>query len=310
MRVQGSVFWVKGLELSNISFYLNLQMSAPQNVIAVVFDFDDTLTDDSTTKLLESRGIDTAKFWKKEAAALLADGWDPTLAYLKLILDRVGPSKSFKRLTNSQLREFGSTLKIYKGVPKLFTDLRAIAIEHKLSNPVVEFYVISGGLEEIIRGSRIAKHFTGIWGNCLWEDPAVGYVTHIKNLVSFTEKTKHLFEINKGLVEKTRQEHYAVNELVEKSARRVPFQNMIYVGDGLTDVPCFSLIESNGGTPFGVFDPKKDGSPKKAYETLVATKRTTSTNSPHYGKTDDLGSLLRAAVKQICLRLDVESRTA
>ena len=91
-------------------------------------------------------------------------------------------------------------------------------------------------------------------------------------------------------------------------------QNVIAVifdfDDTLTDVPCFSLLDRFGVTPFGVFDPRKEGSPKKAFETLVATKRTIAMSSPRYGEHDDLGALLRAAVKQICLRLDVESQTA
>jgi hypothetical protein len=84
---------------------------------------------------------------------------------------------------------------------------------------------------------------------------------------------------------------------------------MIYIGDGLTDVPCFSVVELFGGTGFGVFDPKKKGSPKKAWEQLVATKRVVSTNSPHYRADDDLGSLLRAAVTQICLRIDTRTHS-
>ncbi len=285
-------------------------MSAPQNVIAVVFDFDDTLTDDSTTRLLDKHGIDTADFWQNRAAQMLGDGWDPTLAYLKLLLDEVGPDRALGKLTNADLRTFGSTLRIYSGVTTMFKDLKAIASKHPLSNPVVEFYVISGGLEEIIRGSKIARHLSGIWGNCFWEDPARGCITHIKNVVTFTEKTKHLFEINKGIVAKSRIQHYAVNQLVEPADRRVPFQNMIYVGDGLTDVPCFSLLQAYGGVGFGVFDPKKEGSPKKAYETLVTTRRTITTNSPHYGAKDDLGAIIRVAVAQICARLDLELQRA
>src|SRR4051794_4690501 len=108
-------------------------MSAPQNVIAVVFDFDDTLTDDSTTALLQHHGIDAADFWKNRAAGLLKAGWDPTLAYLKLVLDEVGEGQAFGKLTNANLREFGAGLKIYTGVATLFKDLRAIAAEHPLS---------------------------------------------------------------------------------------------------------------------------------------------------------------------------------
>jgi hypothetical protein len=171
----------------------------------------------------------------------------------------------------------------------------------------VEFYVISGGLEEIVRGSAIAKHLTKFWG-CQFAEEG-GQIKYIKSLVSFTEKTKHLFEINKGLISKDTNP-YAVNERVEQSDRRVPLENIIYLGDGLTDVPCFSLLERGGGTGFGVFDPKKVNSPKKAWEKLLAPKRVSSLNAPKFRKTDELGSLLRAAVKSICLRMDTRTGAA
>jgi phosphoserine phosphatase len=214
-------------------------MGAPQNVIALVFDFDDTLTDDSTTALLESVGIDAKEFWAGRAKELLDDGWDPTPAYLKLLLDNVGEDKPFGKLTNAGLRQFGSTLKFYPGLPRLFKDLQQSVSEHHVSKPGIEFYVISGGLEEVIRGSSIAKYLSGIWGCRFAEND--GQIRHIKGIVSFTEKTKYLFQINKGLPEKTGP--YQVNERVDPAERRVPFENIIYVGDGLTDVPCFSLLE-------------------------------------------------------------------
>jgi hypothetical protein len=95
-------------------------MAAPQNVIAVVFDFDDTLTDDSTTKLLETHGIDPRDFWENRMRELTDVGWDAPLAYLKLILDQIGDGKPFGRLTNEKLREFGKSLEFYCGIPELF----------------------------------------------------------------------------------------------------------------------------------------------------------------------------------------------
>lgn len=279
-------------------------MSAPQNIIAVVFDFDDTLTDDSTTALIKSVGIDAQDFWTNKAKALLDAGWDPTPAYLKLLLDNVGDGKPFGRLTNARLREFGSKLQFYPGIPGLFKDLRKSVSQHRLSSPGIEFYVISGGLEEIIRGSSIAKDLTRFWGCQFAEEN--GQIRHLQKIVSFTEKTKHLFEINKGLVG-SNIGPYSVNEKVSLADRRIPFENIIYIGDGLTDVPCFSMLDRFGGTPFGVFDPKKQDSPKKAWEKLLTPKRVTSLNAPKYRKTDELGSLLRTAVKAICMRLD--SRT-
>jgi phosphoserine phosphatase len=280
-------------------------MGAPQNIVAVIFDFDDTLTDDSTTKLLEAHGIDARRFWQSDMPRQVKAGWDPTLAYLQLILANVGRSKPFGNLANSDLRAFGAGLKFYPGIPRLFSDLQKLAKEHHASRPVVEFYIVSGGLEEIIRGSKIASHFTGIWG-CRFSEEN-GVITHVMNTVSFTEKTKYIYAINKGFTESKdiRDHPYAVNEHVDDSDRRVPFENMIYIGDGLTDVPCFSLLtKTHKGKAFGVFDPLKEGSPKKAWEKLVAPKRVTTMNSPRYGKTDDLGALLRIAVKEICLKMD------
>jgi len=280
-------------------------MAAPQNIVAVIFDFDDTLTDDSTTKLLEAHGISPGDFWQTRIVDLVRSGWDPTLAYLKLILDEVGQSKRFGSLTNQALRSFGAGLTFYQGIPELFDDLRALVSAHHASRPAVEFYIISGGLEEIIRGSNIASWFSGIWG-CRFAE-ADGAIRHVMNTVSFTEKTKYIYAINKGLIESKdiRDHPYSVNEHVDDSDRRIPFENMIYIGDGLTDVPCFSLLtKTHKGKAFGVFDPLKEGSPKKAWEKLVAPRRVTTMNSPRYGKTDDLGALLRIAVKEICLKMD------
>jgi len=283
-------------------------MSAPQNIIAVVFDFDDTLTDDSTTKLLAHHGIDTEEFWKVKVKSLAEEGWDPTLGYLKLILDNVGAGKALGKLSNSSLRAFGGTLKLYRGLPKLFVDLKKLAQAHTVSNPVVEFYIISGGIEEVIRGSKIAKHVHGIWG-CRFAETD-GVISHVKNVITFTEKTRFIFEINKGIADPDRKNPYQVNQDVPSSARRIPLSNMIYVGDGLTDVPCFSLIGHSGGEAFGVFDPSRADSPKKAWEQLAAPRRVRSLNAPKYGPTDELGALLRATVQHMCLRLDVRAKTA
>lgn len=283
-------------------------MPAPQNIIAVIFDFDDTLTDDSTTTLLHAHGIDTNGFWTNRVKTLVDEGWNPTLAYLKLILDDVGDGKPLGNLRNRNLQEFGAKLRFYPGLPGLFGDLRKIVEQHEISRPTVEFYVISGGLEEIIRGSKIAPYMTEIWGCRFAEEPKGKRISHVMDAVTFTEKTKHLFVINKGLVEESKKNPFAVNEDRDETSRRIPFRNMLYVGDGLSDVPCFSLLRVSGGCSFGVFDPKKEESPKFAWQKLILPQRVTSLNAPKYRKTDDLGSLIHAAVEEICLQIDRRSR--
>ena len=287
-------------------------MAMPQNVIAVIFDFDDTLTDDSTTALLRHHGIDADEFWSTKAMGLIEKEWDPTLAYLTLMLDHAGEGHPLGLLSNKHLREFGSTLEFYIGLPGLFDELKAITQEFKISNPRVEFYIISGGLEEVIRGSSIAPHVDGIYG-CRFAEDENGVISKVKNVISFTEKTRFIFEIHKGIGadgRETRSRPYAVNEAVAAKDRRIPLRNMIYVGDGLTDVPCFSLIQNNDGQGFGVFDPTRDGSPKKAWQNILAPKRVISLNAPKYRETDELGAILRAAVSAKCQNLEIASKMA
>lgn len=282
-------------------------MTAPQNIVAVMFDFDDTLTDETTTKLLEAHEIDAEEFWSKRNQSLLDRGWDPALSYLHLILEEAKEGGRLDGLTNDKLGEFGKSLEFYPGIPELFADLNDIASEHEVCHPVVEFYVVSSGLEAIIKGSGIAGHVQGIWG-CTFEEQD-GRIALVKNAVSFTEKTKYLYAIHKGCLD-IRTKPYSVNRRVHESERRIPFHNMIYIGDGLTDVPCFSLLDRFGGAAFGVFDPRKEKSPKKAWEQLVAPRRVKTMNSPRYRRDDDLGALLRVAVSKICQQMDVSQSSA
>lgn len=271
-------------------------------VLAVVFDFDDTLVPDSTTALLEARGIDAAEFWTRLAPALVDEGYDPPLAYLRLILDRVGDGP-LGDLTNAELRDFGATLDatFFPGLPQLFDALRRVVNDYR--DLSIEFYIISGGLEEVIAGSSLVQeHFAGFYGCQLGEDDS-GVVRYVKRCITFTEKTRYLFEITKGIEPaRSRTEPHLVNQRSEE--RRVPFDQMIYVGDGLTDVPCFSLVNRNGGRTFGVFKHGAE-SAKQAFQKLLDTGRVDSLHSPDYGEDADLGALIRAAVATMASDVDL-----
>lgn len=135
---------------------------------------------------------------------------------------------------------------------------------------------------------------------------------YVKRCVTFTEKTRYLFEINKGIDPKeTRRNPYSVNKDVPLHKRRIPFKNMIYIGDGLTDIPCLALIKKvGGGTVFGVFNPAEPKSAKRALLEFLKTDRVISMHAPKYGKKDELGSLLRAAVAERCSKIKVELQEA
>jgi hypothetical protein len=283
------------------------------SLVAVIFDFDDTLLPDSTSALLRDHGVDPDEFWSRRVKDLVDDGYDPPLAYLNLLLGLVGPGKPLGELTNSRLREFGAALDRtwFTGLPQLFEDLRAIVGRPEFRDISIEFYIISGGLQAVIEGSQhVSRHFRGVYGCQLGEDHDTGLVSNIKRCVTFTEKTRFLFEINKGVspADAATQPHL-VNQLIPEDLRPVPFNNMIYVGDGLTDIPCFSLIERGGGVAFGVFESGEE-SAKQAFQRFLETKRVHSMHHPEYGKDDELGSMLRAAVATTCSNIMLRAARA
>jgi hypothetical protein len=282
-------------------------------ILAVVFDYDDTLVNgDSTTRFLADHGVDTERFWREEVATLVSDGYETTHAWLALFLEMAGDGKALGRVTNASLRDFGATLDSHyaPGIPGLFGELRGIVGEYR--DISIEFYVISGGLETMIRGSTvIGDHMTDVFGCLLGEDPATGNVARIKRCVTFTEKTRHLFEVNKGLrSSETVSNPLLVNKFVPPEDRRIPLENMIYIGDGLTDIPCFSLLAKSGGRSFGVFDPTQRSSARRAFLEFLEPGRVVSMHSAQYREEDDLGALLRAAVAALCTRIEVDRQSA
>ena len=275
--------------------------------IAVVFDFDDALVPDSTTALLESRGIDVQKFWSELVPPLVSDGYDPPLAYLRLILDRIGEGMPLGMLSNRDLQEFGNSLdsRFFPGLPQMFDDLRNLAGEFR--DVSIEFYIVSGGLQDVISGSGIVRqHFDGFYA-CQLGEAEDGAIRYVKRCVTFTEKTRYLFEISKGIrVEDSRTQPHLVNNKVPN--RRIPFKRMIYVGDGLTDIPCFSLVRNGDGRTFGVLSKKK--SARKAFLELLNQRRVDSLHSPDYRESADLGALIRAAVYTLAMTIDLDTEQA
>lgn len=280
--------------------------------LAVIFDFDDTLVPDSTTALLAEHSVDTKAFWGTHVKSLVEEGYDPAMAWLKLLLDQVGAGKPLGQLTKKDLGSFGAGLdsRFYSGIPGVFGDLRDIV--GAFEDQDLEFFIVSGGLEDIMLGSKIVgENFKAVYGCRLAEDPSTGELRHVRRAVTFTEKTRYLFEINKGIGSKASARNpYLVNKKVGTGGRRVPFSNMIYIGDGLTDIPCFSLVQKEGGVAFGVFEPGNEDSAKRAFVELLRPSRVVSMHAPKYGKEDELGSLLRIAVTSMCQRIEVERREA
>ncbi len=282
------------------------------DIIAVVFDFDETLMPDSTTSLLKAHSVNSDEFWAA-SNGLLSKDYDQPTAYLKLLLEDVGESKPLGRLTNRALADFGAGLdgEFFYGLPEFFHDLRA-QVESQFKNIRIEYYIISGGLQAIMQGNSIVqKYFSGVYGCQLGEDEETGLVSHIKRSITFTEKTRYLFEINKGIPQvESEVDPFLVNKDIPPTRRRIPFANIIYVGDGLTDIPCFSLVQHFGGTGFGVFDPASSSKTKRALEEFLLPRRVVGMYAPDYRSESVLGALLRMAVTTRAAQIQLEREMA
>jgi phosphoglycolate phosphatase-like HAD superfamily hydrolase len=285
------------------------------HVIAVIFDFDETLTDDSTSALLAKYGHDPKVFWGTTHDNLVKSGWDSTCAWLHLFL-RFMDQGTLPKLTSAALKEFGKTLTPYPGLDTLFDDLDRLVKQENTATEMfqAEFYIVSGGLQDVIEGFGLRHKFKAVWGSQLASDIPNGPLKYVKRALTFTEKTKYLFEINKGLDQaEAAKNPYLVNRRIDEKDRRVPFENMIYVGDGLSDIPCFSLVErmSNGkGRSVGVFRPGEAKSARRAWLELIVPRRVASAHAPFYNEDRELGSILRLAVSAGCANIKLEKGSA
>lgn len=283
------------------------------SLLAVIFDYDDTLVPDSTTFLLKRYNIDTKTFWNIDFKNLVKNGYCPTHAYLKLLIDNIGNNKPLGQLTNQKLMEVGEEVgkSQYTGLCSLIRNLKSQVEPYKDID--IEFYIISSGLEEIIKGNKfIKKHFSYVYGCRLAGDDKDSPVRYIKRAITFTEKTRYLFEINKGISpEEAVEDPAAVNKNIPKNERRIPFENMIYIGDGITDIPCFSLLRQMGGHSFGIHHSEKTASTKMIIlKEILQTSRVHGTYAPRYGKKDTLGDLIRLTVESKCADIFVKRKSS
>ncbi len=249
-----------------------------QTVIAFLWDFDRTLIPGNQQEpLFAEYGVDEPAFWTEVDG--LVDHYAARgvivareVAYLLHILSYV-EAGVFKDLSNAKLREIGGRIVPAPGMPEFMVETRErIAAEPRCAAEGinVEHYVVSTGIRPMIEGSPIAPHLDGIWANTFVERLAPpGYrdrldvdrkdypISHVGYMIDNTAKTRAIFEINKGT---NTNPTLDVNARMSGEQRRVPIQNMIYIADGPSDVPCFSIVNERGGKTLGVYttDPRNN----------------------------------------------------
>ena len=243
-------------------------------------------------------GIDGAKFWSRCSELVRDAGYDNELAYMKVLLDTLG----MDRPTNAELKKLGSKLNFYNGLPEMFEQFKdgLLTAEHLAHGISVEHYIISSGMKVLIDGSRLAPYVRAIFG-CEFAEDEEGRITFPKRVISHTQKTQFLFRINKGMLDMSED----VNDHMDPEIRPIPFPSMIYIGDGPTDVPCFTVMKRNGGQAIAVYnpdDPQRLGF-KKCYQLSAHADRVKHIAPADYRPNTHLRMLLEQMVQETADRI-------
>ncbi|MCL2397831.1 MAG: haloacid dehalogenase-like hydrolase [Defluviitaleaceae bacterium] len=221
-------------------------------IIALIYDFDKTLCTKNMQEyefIPDKMGMAPGDFWAA-AGKLAADNkMDGILAYMYLMVEMARDKKV--RVSRQDFVRLGENMEFYPGVGQWFGKINNFG---SWAGVVVEHYIISSGLKEIIEGCSIFGHFSEVFASEFLYDE-YDRPSWPKNAVNYTTKTQFLFRISKNVLDLSHDD--GVNEHVPENARRISFANMIYIGDGLTDVPCMRLVKKEGGHSIAVYEERR-----------------------------------------------------
>lgn len=224
-----------------------------KKVIALMYDFDKTLCEKDMQEygFIPSIGMSAEEFWYEANLISQKNNMDRILAYMYLMIKRAKKNKLM--ITKASLQNLGKDVELIKGVDTWFARINSYG---KTLGLEIEHYIISSGSKEIIEGTSIAKEFKKIYA-CEFHYDEEGVADWPRQAVNFTTKTQFLFRISKGVLNVLDDE--TLNRYMPDEERRIPYRNMIYIGDGLTDVPCMKLVKSYGGQSIAIYqDEEKD----------------------------------------------------
>ena len=234
--------------------------------VAIAYDFDGTLAPGNMQEhvFLPKLGIDAAAFWARSNVLAKEQQGDKILTYMHRML--VEAEHADIPMRREDWKAHGAGIPLFPGVETWFDRVNAAAAQRGIA---VEHYVISSGLRELIEGTPIRRHFRAVFASGFLYN-ASGAAIAPAIAVNYTTKTQYLFRINKDALDLA--DDLAVNAYSPPEARRVPFTNMIFIGDGDTDIPCFRTVKEQGGHSIAVFP---DGDTKRATRTrkLIADGR-------------------------------------
>ena len=268
-------------------------------VIAVCYDFDHTLSPDDMQAqgYIQSVGYDVKRFWEETDSLAHEQGMDSNLAYMyKMVREAEGNLV----LNRKALMDYGSRVQVYPGVETWFERIRKYGEEE---NVIVEHYIISSGLKEMIEGTKMAREgaFERIYASAFCYNDR-GVAVWPAQAVNYTNKTQFLFRIEKGTLDVNDP---AVNDYFPPDRIRVPFRDMIYIGDSDTDIPCMKLVNTNGGYSIGVYDPQTRN--KDKVKKMMRDNRIRFFAPADYTEGSELDTLVRNIIRRTAANEILES---
>ena len=259
-------------------------------VIAICYDFDKTLTPDDMQAqgYIQSVGYDVRRFWEETDLLAHEQGMDSNLAYMyKMVREAEGNLI----LNRRALMDYGSRVQVFPGVESWFERIRAYGETEKV---LVEHYIISSGLKEMIEGTEMARSgaFERIYASSFCYNER-GVAVWPAQAVNYTNKTQFLFRIQKGTLDVNDP---AVNDFFPPDRIRIPFRNMIYIGDSDTDIPCMRLVNANGGYAIGVYNPETGN--KEKVRKMIRDHRIRYYAPADYSEGSELDRLVRQIIRR------------
>lgn len=255
-------------------------------VVAICYDFDKTLTPDDMQAqgFIQSVGYDVNSFWEKSNGLAEQNEMDQNLAYMYTMLHE---SEGKVLFTKKSLRDYGSKIQLFPGVEEWFERIRDYA---KDKGVIIEHYIISSGLKEMIEGTKVASSFERIYASSFYYNDR-DVAEWPAQVVNYTNKTQFLFRIEKGTLDINDS---GINDYFPTETMRVPFRNIIYIGDSDTDIPCMKLVNSNGGHSIGVYNPATQKK-EKVYK-MMHDKRIKYFAPADYSEGSELDALVKAII--------------
>ena len=268
-------------------------------VLALCYDFDRTLSpeDMQAQGFIQSVGEDVKEFWRQSNELSEKNDMDMNLAYM---LTMVKKAKGKFYVTKKALAEYGAKIKLYDGVEGWFGRINEYGESRGI---IVEHYIISSGLKEMIEGTAIAGEFKKIYASAFMYDE-YGVPEWPAQTINYTNKTQFLFRIEKGCL--NINDHEGVNEYIPPENIRVPLRNIVYFGDSDTDIPCMKLVNSYGGHSIGVYD-KASGNKEKVYR-LIKNNRIRYFAPADYTEGSEIDCLVKAIINKTAAYEKLESK--